>query len=96
MNLVKADDNTVPAQTDADGVARWVALKAEEVRVTFEGTDHFPEEEPPPRENPGSTTPNQPGAPVVSVDEFPLSEEGSDKAGLDASSVAIGRLKLPA
>ncbi len=96
MNLVKADGSQIPAQTDADGVARWFALKQEEVRVTFDEDEHFPEEEPPPRESPAGETPQQQPKPSPEpVDEFPPNEEGSDKAALDASIAAPGRLKLP-
>ena len=96
MNLVTADGATEPAQTDADGVARWFALKEEEVRIAFEGDEHFPEEEPPTQvASAGNEAPGKPRSPLATVDEFPPDEEGSDKAALDESSAAPGRFKRP-
>jgi hypothetical protein len=96
MNLVRADGSIEPAQTDADGVARWVSLKQEEVRVAFEGNDHFPEEEPPPRNAPQNQAPIPKTAPSpVAIDESSLKEEESNHVALDASGAAIGRFKFP-
>lgn len=96
MNLVTAAGENVPAQTDADGVARWPALKQGEVRIAFADDDHFPEEEPPPRDVPsGAATRQQPGPSSGAPDESPPIEEDSNHVAMDASGAAIGRFKFP-
>jgi outer membrane protein OmpA-like peptidoglycan-associated protein len=92
MILIRADGVRVPAVSGADGVARWVGLPLGKAEVGFADDTHFPEPEVPdlvlPEAPPAPSLSTEPADPTAST-----GEEGSDKAGLDASAVAEGRVQ---